>query len=283
MTRPRSGHGSWEAILERAAEIVASYDTGVTLRQLFYRLVSQGILRNETAEYKQLSARTAEARRDGWFPALIDRTRTIHRYPTWESPGEAMRWCAAIYMRNRTEGQVCSVYLGVEKAGIVEQLESWFGGFSLPMLALGGYGSQTYVDEIIEDVDRQDRPAVLLYAGDWDPSGENILEDFEGRTECFDTVERVALTLGQVKQYDLPVMPGKATDTRARAFAEKYGVLGQVEVDALPPELLKELFDQAISRWFDLSTWEREVEREKTEREEAVRAVDLHWPDKVSG
>ena len=30
----------WNTILERAAAIVSDYDTGVTLRQLFYRLVA---------------------------------------------------------------------------------------------------------------------------------------------------------------------------------------------------------------------------------------------------
>ena len=30
----------WRHVIERAAEIVRSYDTSVTLRQLFYRLVS---------------------------------------------------------------------------------------------------------------------------------------------------------------------------------------------------------------------------------------------------
>ena len=37
MTSPRR---DWSAILARAGEIVRSYDTGVTLRQLFYRLVA---------------------------------------------------------------------------------------------------------------------------------------------------------------------------------------------------------------------------------------------------
>ncbi len=259
--------------------IVESYDTGVTLRQLFYRLVSLGALRNQRAEYTQLSARTAEARRLGDFPAHIDRTRAIHCAPTWGSPGEAIRERVETYMRDRTEGQEYSVYLGVEKSGLVEQLHRWFGGLGVPILALSGYGSQTYVDEIIEDVDEQDRPAVLLYAGDWDPSGENILEDFEVRTDCFTTVERVALTLGQVKEYDLPVMPGKETDTRAKAFEAKYGVLGQVEVDALPPDRLKDLFTRAIVRWFDLSTYRGVVEEEKGEREEAERMVVLCWPE----
>jgi hypothetical protein len=38
----------WPPVLERAVEIVAGYDTGVTLRQLFYRLVTAVIEREVT-------------------------------------------------------------------------------------------------------------------------------------------------------------------------------------------------------------------------------------------
>jgi hypothetical protein len=54
----------WGQVLVHAAEIVRSYDTGVTLRQLFYRLVADGTLPNRQQAYKTLSARTTEARRD---------------------------------------------------------------------------------------------------------------------------------------------------------------------------------------------------------------------------
>ena len=51
--------------------IVQSYSTGVTLRQLFYRLVSALLLPNTQSAYKRLSSVTAEARRRGEFPELV--------------------------------------------------------------------------------------------------------------------------------------------------------------------------------------------------------------------
>jgi hypothetical protein len=135
----------WPALLEQAAAIVHTYDTLVTLRQLFYRLVAAQLLPNNINAYKALSRYTAEARRARTFPRLMDRGRTIHRYQTFASRAEAGRWLQAIYRRDRTEGQKVSLYLGVEKAGIVEQLQEWFGDLGIPVVALGGYGSQTYV------------------------------------------------------------------------------------------------------------------------------------------
>src|SRR5262249_19393503 len=76
----------WPDILEQAAAIVDSYETRVTLRQLFYRLVAAEVLPNTTAAYKGLSRHSAAARRRGEFPALLDRGRSIHRDQTFTSP-----------------------------------------------------------------------------------------------------------------------------------------------------------------------------------------------------
>ena len=257
----------WTAILERAAAIVGEYTTGVTLRQLYYRLVAAELLVNNQGNYKQLSARTAKARREGWFPALIDRGRVIHRPTAFASPQQAVRWLRDIYQRDRTEGQDVSLYVGVEKNALVEQLRSWFDPMGLPVIALGGYSSQTFVDQVRADVERRDRPAVLLYGGDFDPTGEDIDRDFAARTDCFAKVIRVALTAAQVESYDLPPAMGKATDSRARAFTERHGRLVQVELDALAPTDLRALYRAQIGQWLDTSALEASVEQEQADLE----------------
>lgn len=256
----------WPEIITEAAAIVAGYDTGVTLRQLFYRLVAAELLPNNRIAYQTLSRLTAAARRHGQFPALVDRTRAIHRQVGFDGTDQARSWLAAIYRRDRTEGQAWSVYLGVEKAGIVEQLRAWFGDLGVPVLALGGYSSQTYVDEVVADVQRQDRSAVLVYAGDFDPSGEDIDRDFLGRTRCFDEVVRVALTAEQVHEHDLPEQMGKPTDSRAASFVARHGRLVQVELDALPPDVLRGVFADAIARFWDEDAFDAAVERENADR-----------------
>ncbi len=253
----------WTPIIERAAEIVRSYATGVTLRQLFYRLVSAQLIPNSLAAYKRLSSLTAEARREGDFPDLIDRGREIHQPTYFNDVGHALFNIIRWYRLDRTEGQDVSLYLGVEKNGMVEQLSAWFGDLGIPILALGGYSSQTYVADVIASVEAQERPAVLLYAGDFDPSGEDIDRDFEERTACWDRVVRVALSAAQVQQYGLPPNPGKATDSRAAAFVERHGELVQVELDALDPDDLRALFTDAVNQWWDTSAYELVLGRER--------------------
>ncbi len=96
-----------------------------------------------------------------------------------------------------------------------------------------------------------ERPALLLYAGDFDPSGEDIRRDFIAKTDCWDETVVVALDAEQVRAYDLPVNPGKEKDSRSAAFAKKYGALMQVELDAVPPEELRRLFEAQINRYWN--------------------------------
>jgi hypothetical protein len=258
---------SWPTVVDRAREIVDEYDQRVTLRQLFYRLVVEG-LPNKQSAYKRLSDLTAHGRRDGTFADLIDTTRWIHRPRSWASAEDALDWLRDEFRLDRTAGQPVSLYVGVEKRALVGLLGSWFDERGIPVLPLGGYSSQSFVGDVRADVDVQERRAVLLYSGDFDPSGEDIDRDFVRRTGCFDKVVRVALSAEQVDEYDLPPQPGKAEDSRAADFVRRYGRLVQVELDALPPETLRGLYEDAVRRYWDVSEFAATVAWERREREE---------------
>lgn len=254
--------------------------TGVTLRQLHYRLVADPDTGypNLQSFYKRLSERTAEARREGTFPDLIDRTSTIVRPVFFDGPADAQQYLLDVYQRDRTEGQPWSIYLGAEKDGMSEQLSAWFtDDLGVPHVALGGWASQTLADEVRRDIENQGRPAVLLYAGDFDPSGEFMPEDFERRVRAFDRVERIALTLDQIEEYDLPFNPDPEVaekiknDTRIKKFRERYGFetdddVPQYEVDALPPEDLRGLYQDALDAFWDPDAYTAALAREEDER-----------------
>lgn len=245
-----------------------SYDTGVTLRQLFYRLVSERLIPNTEKAYQSLSDRTSKARRQGWFPPLVDRTRRIDRAVSFASPEEALEAIRRAYRRDRTGGQDVSLYLGVEKDAIAAQLTDWFGDLGVPVVALRGYSSVSLEAEVVEDVARQGRRAVLLYAGDFDATGEDIGRNFVTQTKCFAEVVRVALTAEQVEEYELPPQPGKEGDSRARSFVERHGRLVQVEMDALPPDVLRGLYQAAIDRFWDSRAYDAVMWREEQERQQ---------------
>ncbi len=230
--------------------------------------MSDGTLKNTTSEYGQLSWRTAAARREDAFPTLSDRTSEVHLRLGWQSPEKMLDAARRQYRRNRTEGQEQQIWIVVEKAGLLEQFAQWFGiPFGIPVVALSGYASQTDADTIIGHVERDGREAVLLYGGDFDPSGEDIYRDLVARTDCWTEATRVALTDDQVGGFGLSELPGKTADPRASRFIKEHGRLVQVEIDALDPDDLHDLFREAVDALWNRSAYESVMEREAAERE----------------
>ena len=53
----------------------------------------------------------------------------------------------------------------------------------------------------------------------------------------------------------------------------RYGRLVQVELDALAPDVLRGLYEQALAGFWDRSTYEAVVDREVVERDELRRSA----------
>ena len=79
-------------------------------------------------------------------------------------------------------------------------------------------------------------------------------------------MRRVALTPQQVAEYQLPEAMGKSSDSRKGSFVARFGKLVQLSFDALPPDVLRTLFDAAITDHWDVSTFEAVRTREADER-----------------
>jgi hypothetical protein len=257
---------------------VQGYPYLITLRQLHYRLLSMPALGYGTAakDYDYLSHRTAELRRSGRFPDLSDETRSIEQAPFWASPAEALATLAQQYRRDRSEGQRHLIVLGGEKRTMLAQFRQWYPDLGLPFIALSGNASQTYCDTVADFVHADGRKAVLLYVGDLDASGEEIEGDFLNRCPVFDHVERIAVNESQIADLGLPRNPGNPKDAKAAPFIARHRSLFQVEVEAIDPNVLHTLYDEALDQWWDRSIYDRIVEVEAVERrqvEELARSL----------
>jgi hypothetical protein len=210
-------------VLPTAAAFVRSMATGVTLRQCFYHLVSRGLIVNDRRDYQNLSAWTTRARDAGEFPDFIDNTRTIHRVLSFRDADHAHDWLVSITRIDRSMYQPRLIYIGVEKAGLLQQLASWFDDLGLAILPLGGWASQTFRERVPRQIRADQRPSTLLYAGDFDPAGVLIGDQFADRVG-FDHVIRVGLTIDQVAGLPLnPYPPGKEQQSLAPRFRAAYG------------------------------------------------------------
>lgn len=151
------------------------------------------------------------------------------------------------YHKNRWENQPYYSEVFIEKKalqGIFTQIcEDWNIGLG----ACKGYPSLTFLNDTAERFYTMfDKNPVILYFGDYDPSGEDIPRSIEENLRRFGIVDievrRIALMESQVLEWNLPPAPTKLTDTRTA----KWNGLGQVELDAVPPEKLIQLCENAI-------------------------------------
>jgi hypothetical protein len=75
------------------------------------------------------------------------------------------------------------------------------------------------------------------------------------------TFARIAVTEDQITEMRLPTRPTKSSDTRAANFTG-----GSVEVDAIPPRLLRQLVEDAITSHIDPEALRLHREVEAQER-----------------
>lgn len=121
------------------------------------------------------------------------------------------------------------------------------------------------------------RQAIVLYLGDHDPSGEDMVRDIRDRLTEFGVLEpvihKVALTMAQIRKHKPPPNPAKLTDSRARAYVEKYGNRSW-ELDALPPKELNSLVEVAIRAVVDVGKYNDVIKEENRQRARLRAAIE---------
>src|SRR5574341_258871 len=127
-----------------------------------------------------------------------------------------------------------------------------------------------------ENIEQAIRTPIVLYLGDHDPSGEDMVRDIKERLKEFGVlwlqVEKVGLTIAQVRQYNPPPNPAKVADPRAKDYIAKFGGKSW-EVDALPPPVLTQLIRKAFLKHIDkpkLDAVKKQEELDKKRLREAV-------------
>lgn len=229
-------------------------DHPMTVRQVFYRLVSQGVIAKTEAEYKSTVVRQLGImRREGEVPFhwIADSTRWMRKPDSYSNLSSFLNNTARTYRRDLWERQDAYVEVWLEKEALAGVLYEETKNWDVPLMVTRGYSSLSFLYQAAQSIEAEDKPAYLYYFGDHDPSGldieraveESILEFAPDIDLHF---ERVAVTPEQVEQWSLPTRPTKRTDTRSRSWQG-----GSVEVDAIPPHELRRLCRERIEQHVD--------------------------------
>lgn len=252
--------------------ILGQYDGPLTLRQVFYRLVAAQQLENTRAAYCGLSKHLVNARLAGIVDdsRIVDRVRNTLRVPCWNDLPEFLETVRQSYRREKWTRQPYALEVWCEKDAVAGVLQPVTDRYEVLLFPCRGYDSYSALKDAGERIRRAGRPTVVLYLGDFDPSGQDMPRDIRDRLTrdfgaTFD-LRVIALTREQVDEHDLPQNFAKRTDSRAAAFIARHGDIA-VELDALPPNVLQALVREHLDQFFDVTAFAEEVAREQDEQE----------------
>lgn len=250
----------------------------LTLRQVYYQLVGKGYIENNSSQYIMLSALLKWARIEGKIPwrDIEDRVRAYHDLTGWESSGDflsaSLEGFLTGYKRDLLQCQDVYIELWIEKDALSSIFTRVARPYTVPVVVCRGFSSISFLNDYrrrLRSIGK--RTPVLLYFGDFDPSGMEMFRAMETtlRDELNVTgidFKRVALLKEDIARYRLPHSPEalKKTDTRTIKHVSEFGELA-VELDALSPAVLEGKIREAIEGELDMNMFRGEEANEAEE------------------
>jgi hypothetical protein len=245
------------AIRNAITEIIED-DPPMTVRQVFYQLVARGVIEKTEDQYQTTVIRLmTEMRLSGAlaFHWVVDESRRVRVTRTYNDIADAIENTAKFYRRSALAQSPDYLEMWCEKDALSGVLWDVTSEYDVPLMISRGMPSLTFLFTsacAISEAYEQGKDAFIYQFGDHDPSGvlipktiEKRLGEMCERLDCRPPiVERVALTEEQIAAYRLPTRPTKRDGNHhAKNFSGN-----SVELDALPPHVLRDLVRETITR-----------------------------------
>ena len=251
-------------------------DAPVSLRGVFYRVVSAGAVDKTDTGYEAVGRRLLALRREGRvsYWDIVDGTRWTFKPKTYDSARDALRRTRNAYRQQLWDDQDCVVHIYSEKDAITGVVQPVTDEWDVPLGIVRGYASESFAYRVADSIQKaldNDKDVYVYQLGDHDPSGVNAWRSFENVVrefldDWFDalgvTFERIAVTRRQIEELGLPTRPTKASDTRSRRFHGE-----SVEVDAIPAPELRRIVEESITQHIDQDQLRLTRIAEQSERE----------------
>jgi len=243
----------------RIVQTVKGYSS-LTVRQLYYILISRFKYPATRAFYKRLDRYLAKIRRVNpeVHKKFIDPTRQFVipplRFPKIEC------WVEKDSIRNFIGKLAVKYRLGIQ--------------------VLRGFASLSMYRRALERA-RKRGVTMVLYIGDFDPSGLLIEKVAQGEMDHEMGIKfvRLAITIEQIKRFRPPSRPVNIKDSRAKEYVEKYGDRCW-EVEAIRPRTLLKLIEKGLREnvppefLVEAEAWERAARVARPVTEKLRKAIE---------
>jgi hypothetical protein len=275
--RKRRSRADVAELLSAIQTIIDGEEYPITVRHLFYRLVSLRIIPKTENAYHALVRHLSRWRRSGEVPweAFADSTRWHIRNQTFNGTTDALQRCKETYRRDMWATQPHYVELWLEKDAIASIVVDVADQFGVPIFVCRGFASLSSLHgaaQTFRGAKFTGKRVTILHLGDYDPSGhaaanaieDTLTEDFG----CNIDFERLAILPGQIDRLHLPTRPTKQSDSRAKNWDGDECV----ELDAMPPAEMCALVEDAITDLIDPFEWEQ-MQKIETEERESLQKI----------
>lgn len=257
---------------------------------MYYQFVSRAWLENTEKEYKRLAKIVTRARRAGLidWTAIEDRTRWLRTVPMWDGPKHHLRANVEWYSTDKWADQPERVEVWIEKDALAGVFQTICEELEVPYFPARGYVSEPEMwggAQRLNGYVESGQQVWILHFGDHDPSGMDMTRDIVDRMLLFadypsDTrnqvdVERIALNMEQVREYDPPPNPAKLTDPRSKKYRRRYGE-SSWELDALEPAVLRDLVLEHVLDHRDEERWQAAVDKDEENQRVLLEIADRY-------
>ena len=198
-------------VLDYAMAKIKSVPYGVTARWVFYQLVQAGLVeKKKSSNFEYLVNRARKSFYGEWHPNIVaDSIRQTH------FKGED--YIGLSYLEDSVKEQDYYVQLWFEAEAMYGQFEYYTGDFRVSLVPFRGDVSIPIKWKLAKKLEQMfsdyGLPIKILYFGDRDDKGEQILEsaikDIQAWCKVPFDIERIGLTLEQAHTLDIPDNPDR--------------------------------------------------------------------------
>lgn len=271
-----------EKIIPIVKEISGQYTFPLTVRQIYYRLISDpyNYLDGKGSLYGNLDACLVRMREEGdlSWTKIADRSTEIiggDDFNDGEPDGyiksklDGLRDIGQDYSLPIWETQQKYTEVWIEKDALRTLIDQAIGGYKVVIYAGGKWTSMTKIMEGLKRFNSyEDKDKSILYLGDHDPSGKEMDRNLQRKLDLYNRrffgqedriiVERIALEIEQVQEFNLVPRPTKKGDTRTPKYVAEFGDRCW-EIDAIPPDELQKIIRKAVVSKIDIDIWNERV------------------------
>jgi len=257
------------AIREAVQELRDEHDV-VTVRQAFYALTVRGVVAKTEAGYRQVQRQVLLMRRESLLPwgFVADGTRWQRKPASYDNVNDVLDQVARTYRRNLWMSQDVRAEVWLEKDALASIVTKATEPWDVALMVSRGQASDTFCYSAAQEALTAARYGITTYIFalyDSDRSGRVAAEKVREKLQRYSggapiEFDLLAVTDEQIEEWSLPTRPAKEN---ANEIA--------VELDAIPPDKLIGLVDDAITALVDDEAWEKELAFENSEREILTR------------